>query len=303
MTSPSESRPPPDPDLTSSPGENDEDDPFYIDITVAHPARVYDWLLGGTDNFAVDRAAGEHISSAYPGGLEAARTDVRGNRRFLAEAVRFLAGERGIRQFLDIGTGIPNQDNVHAVAQETASDARIVYVDHDPVVLAHAHELLRSTPEGSTAYVYGDLRDPGHILAEAADTLDLAAPVAVMLVGVLHFIDDHDDPYGIVRRLLEEVPAGSYLVVSHLASDIWPDEMAEMIGRARRSTRGGGVLRSHAEVLGLFDGLDLVEPGLVPIDQWRPDIVATSAGERTVPLYGGVAYRAQDRPARSGPPH
>lgn len=292
MTSPSDNPPPTDPNPATHPDGTDGADPFYIDITIAHPARIYDWLLGGTDNFAVDRQAGEHIASAYPGGIEAARGDIRANRRFLAEAVRFLVGERGVRQFLDIGTGIPNQDNVHAVAQDTAADARIVYVDHDPVVLAHAHELLRSTPEGTAAYIHGDLQNPEHILEQAAETLDLTKPVAIMLVGILHFVYDQDDPYGIVSRLLDAVPAGSYLVVSHLASDIQPEEMAEMVSRARQSTPDGGVLRSHAEVLRFFDGLDLVEPGLVSVDRWRPGIATTTAGERTIPIYCGVARRA-----------
>jgi S-adenosyl methyltransferase len=263
-----------------------------IDTTRAHPARTYDYLLGGTDNFAVDREAIERGSAAHPGGVETARTNARAQRAFLGQAVRYLAGEVGIRQFLDIGTGIPNGDNVHAVAQQVAPDARIVYVDNDPVVLAHAHTLLVSTPEGSTAYVDGDVRHPASILAQAKATLDLTWPVGLILVGILHAIRDEDDPYGIVAALLDPLPAGSHLVISHLASDIRAEEMAEVFGRFNQTLRAPFVLRSHAEVSRLFDGLETLDPGVVPLNQWRPSGKAATADDGTViPAYGAVARK------------
>jgi hypothetical protein len=186
-----------------------------IDTTVAHPARVYDYWLGGKDNFAVDREAAEEVLRARPAIL----LNVRSNRAFLARSVRYLAGQAGMRQFLDIGTGIPSANNTHEVAQSVAPEARIVYVDNDPIVLAHARALLTST-SGLTAYIDADLHDTGTILAEAARTLDFTQPVAVMLIAVLHLIPDEDDPWGIVSALMRAVPSGSYLVITHPASDI-----------------------------------------------------------------------------------
>src|SRR5215472_6133378 len=187
-----------------------------FDTSVPHIARVYDYWLGGTDNFAADRAMGERTLQAYPNLVYS----VRANRAFLARAVRFLVREAGIRQFLDIGTGIPTANNTHEVAQRIAPDSRIVYVDNDPVVLSHAQTLLKSTPQGACAYVDADLRDPDKILAVAADTLDFARPVAVMLVAVLQLIDDADDPAGIVGRLMAACVPGSFLTISHPASDL-----------------------------------------------------------------------------------
>jgi hypothetical protein len=238
-----------------------------IDPDRAHPARVYDYLLGGVDHFAVDRKAVERGSTALPGGVERARVMVRSQRGFLAAVVRCLAGEMGVRQFLDIGTGIPNRDNVHAVAQQTAPASRVVYVDNDPVVLAHAHTLLTSTPQGATAYIHGDLREPDSILRQAAETLDFARPVAVILVGVLHLISDRDDPYGIVARLLDAVPSGSYLTLSHLASDRQP-ELAEAMRRANETMSAPFILRNHTEVARFLAGLDALDPGVVTLDRW-----------------------------------
>lgn len=259
-----------------------------IDRTVPHPARIYDWLLGGKINFEVDREAAQHISAAYPGGTDAARADIRANRVFLVDTVRYLATVGGVRQFLDIGTGIPNEDNVHAVALETAPDSRIVYVDNDPLVLAHAHQLLRSGPQGSTTFLLRDLHQPGEILAAATDLLDFSQPIAVMLVGILHYVADEDDPYGIVRELLDALCPGSYLVVSHLASDINADEMAEMAKRAGTRTKEGGVPRDHGQVLRFFEGLEMIDPGLVPVDQWQRE---PASGDRLVPIYGGVGRK------------
>src|SRR5580658_448921 len=194
-----------------------------LDTTVAHSARVHDYWLGGKDNFAADRAAGDAVMEAYPGIV----MSVRANRAFLARAVRFLAAEAGIRQFLDIGTGIPASNNTHEVAQAVAPGARVVYVDYDPVVLLHGRALLKGSGEGALDYIDADLRDPQAILAQAAKTLDFSRPVAVMLIAIMHLIVDADDPYGLVGQLMAAVPAGSYLALSQVASDIQAGQMAE----------------------------------------------------------------------------
>ncbi|MBN2622459.1 MAG: SAM-dependent methyltransferase [Acidimicrobiales bacterium] len=264
-----------------------------IDSTVAHTSRIYDYLLGGTDNFAIDREVADHAFAAYPGGLDGARHDARANRAFLGRAVRYLAGEAGIRQFLDIGTGIPNADNTHAVARSVAPDARIVYVDNDPIVLAHAHALLDPTAEGRTAYVDGDLRDPQGIIDQAAATLDFRQPVALVLVGLLHVIPDDSDPYGHVADLVEAVAPGSYLVLSHLTSDVQGGDMSVVHGRLDERMRATNppALRSRDDVARFLDGLDLVEPGVVPAARWRPD-EATGADDRPSPLYAAVGRKA-----------
>ncbi|HET8620537.1 MAG TPA: SAM-dependent methyltransferase [Acidimicrobiales bacterium] len=262
-----------------------------VDTRVARSARVYDYLLGGTVNFAVDREAAAHVAGAV-GGLDVARTIVRANRDFLGEVVRHLAAEVGIRQYLDIGTGIPARDNVHEVAQRAVPEARIVYVDHDPIVLAHAHRLLDGTSAGATAYVHGDLRDPGPILEQAAQTLDLGQPVAVILVGVLHFVRDTEDPYAIVARLMEAVPSGSYLAISHLARDLRATEMAELAERYDRSVDGALTVRSHAEVSRFLDGLDLVAGGVARVDRWGQPDTGTGTPEGWVtPVYGALGRK------------
>ena len=267
-----------------------------IDFNVAHAARTYDYLLGGDANFAVDREAIERGSAAHPGGTETARTNARAQRAFLGRAVRYLAGEVGIRQFLDVGTGIPGADNVHAVAQQVASDVRVVYVDNDPVVLAHAHTLLKSTQGGSTAYVDGDARDPQRILAQARETLDFTGPVGVILVGILHVIRDEDDPYAIVAALLDPLPPASHLVISHLANDIRAEEMAEVFERFNQTMGEPFTLRSHVEVARFFDGLTVVDPGVVPLNQWYPPgtpsaETETGSDATAIPAYGAVARK------------
>jgi hypothetical protein len=245
------------------------DDPV-VDTTVAQAARVYDYLLGGVDYFAVDREAAERMYSSA-GGLEKARRRVRAQRDFLGRAVRYLAGEAGIRQFLDLGTGIPNADNVHGVAHATAPDARVVYVDHDPVVLAHAHVLRDIPPEGAAAFLYGDMRDHEDILTRAADTLDFTEPVAVVFVGVLHHFRDDEHPEALVRRYLDAVPAGSYLVLDNIGRE---SEETTQLGQVMEHFPGADftlVPRTAAELSPFFDGLELVEPGIVPVDHWRPD--------------------------------
>lgn len=261
-----------------------------IDGSIAHPARVYDYLLGGSDHFPVDRDAAERGSTALPGGVERARAMVGSQRAFLASAVRCLAVEMRVRQFLDIGTGIPNADNVHAVAQQTAPESRVVYVDKDPVVLAHAHELVRSTPQGATAYIHGDLRDPDSILDTAVATLDFTRPVAIVLVGILHLIPDDDDPYGIVARLLDAVPAGSYLALSHLASDLEP-ELVEAMARANETMSDPFILRTRTEVARFLDGMDRLEPGIVTLDRWPWSEPPATPSDRPIAAYCAVGRK------------
>jgi hypothetical protein len=261
-------------------------EPPSLETGVAHVARVYNYWLGGTANFEADREAAEQAMAAYP---DLPRS-VRANRAFLARTVRWLAREEGIRQFLDIGTGIPAANNTHEVAQAQAPESRVVYADHDPIVLAHARSLLTSTPEGATDYLDADLREPGRIVAEAARTLDFRQPVAIVLMAVLQFIPDEEGPREILAQLLDAVPGGSYLVVSHPASDIDAESMAEMAKRLNQLMSQSVALRGHAAVTDFFDGLELVSPGVVRIPEWRPD----SPEEATTPatMWGGVARKA-----------
>ena len=257
-----------------------------IDTGVAHIARVYDFWLGGTNNFAADREAAGRVIEAYPD----IRVSVRAQRAFLGRAVHFLAAEAGIRQFLDIGTGLPSAGNTHEVAQRASQQARIVYVDNDPIVLSHARALLTSTPEGACAYLDADLRDTPRILREAAATLDFSAPVAVLLMGVLHCIPDDEDPAGLVARLLAAVPSGSYLVVAHPASDVRPAQVGKAATRLNEVMAGGVTLRSREAVGRFLAGLDLVPPGLVQLHRWRPG----QAGPELVhdlANYGAVARK------------
>jgi hypothetical protein len=269
------------------------EEPIGIDRTIPHMARVYDYLLGGRNHFAVDRQLAEHATAALPGGIGAARRNVRANRQFLKWAVRYLTGEVGIRQFLDIGTGIPNADNVHGVAQRAAADSRVVYVDYDPVVLAHAHELLKSTPQGATDFIYGDLRAPDKIVEQAAGTLDFGQPVAIMLVGIFHYVLDREGPYGIMRQLVDAVPSGSYAVVSHLASDIRPEQAAEMARRHNeKSPAEPTEFRSREGVERFYDGLELQPPGVVSLDRWHvPGGAPPPPAERQIPIYGALGRK------------
>jgi S-adenosyl methyltransferase len=256
-----------------------------IDTSVPHIARVYNYWLGGKDNYAVDRELAEKFLTADP----AAIAGVRSNRAFLGRAVRFLAAQAGIRQFLDVGTGIPTADNTHEVAQHYAPESRIVYVDNDPIVLVHARALLTSDPAGATAYIDADARDTATVLAEAAATLDFSAPIAVMLVGLLHCIPDADDPAGLVSRLMSAVPSGSYLTISHPASDIHAEEMAKGSAMMNRSLANPVTFRPRPAVERLFDGFELVEPGLVSTTQWRPHLGADTT---PMPGWAGVARKA-----------
>jgi S-adenosyl methyltransferase len=265
-------------------GGSASDRPTF-DTTVAHSARVHDYWLGGKDNFAADRAAGDAVIAAYPGIV----MSVRANRAFLARAAQFLAAEAGIRQFLDIGTGIPTANNTHEVAQSVAPDSRVVYVDYDPVVLAHARVLLVGSAEGVTDYIDADLRDPETILENATRTLDFSRPVAVMLIAIMHLIGDDADPYGIVRRLMAAVPSGSYLALSQVASDIEPEQMAEAARRYNRLAHEQQRHRTRSEVTRFFDGLDLVDPGLVPVQEWRPG--SEFEAQARSAMWGGVARK------------
>ncbi len=257
-----------------------------------HPARVYDYLLGGKDNFEADRAAAQAGLQANPN----SRVPPRENRAFLRRAVRYLARDAGITQFLDIGTGIPTSPNVHEIAQDADPRARVVYVDNDPIVLAHARALLTSGPVGKTAYVDADLRDVGTILSSAdlRQTLDLSRPVALLLIAVMHFIPDGDDPWGLAARLLAELPAGSYLALSHLTGDFDPAAWAGVAAVYRRS----GVtmqVRSLADVERFFAGLDVIDPGVVSLPRWRPDSrdigQPGQAQDAAVSVYGGVGRK------------
>ena len=261
--------------------------PADLDTSVPHIARVYDYWLGGKDNFAVDREAAEQVIAAYPGILR----DVRAQRAFLANAVGYLAGVVGIRQFLDIGTGTPTANNTHEVAQDVEPGCRVVYVDNDPMVLAHARALLDSEPEGATDYVDADMHDPEKILAQAAATLDFSRPVAVMLISVLHLIPDEDDAHAIVTRLMEAVPSGSWLALSHPARDVHPQQVTEAASRFNQLARAKATLRPRAEILRFFDGLELLEPGLVQVHQWRPG-VAAPGDNREAAGYCGLARKA-----------
>lgn len=266
-----------------------EREPGEIDTTVAHVARVYDYLLGGKANFKVDRDAAERAYAAWPGGLDGVRADARAHRALLGRVVRHLVHDAGIRQFLDVGTGVPKENNVHEVAQREAPESRIVYVDRDPIVLAHAHQLLRSSPEGATRYIYGELREPQAITRDAAETLDFSRPAAVMLFGILHFFSDDEDPRGVVRELMSPLAPGSYLALTHLARDVEGDAMAETFNRLNVQLAESVVLRTRDEVAGLFGELELVEPGVVQLPQWRPDQATTEAGP--VPMWCGLARK------------
>jgi hypothetical protein len=247
---------------------------------------MYDYLLGGKDNFGPDRELAERYLSVYPHG----RTAALENRAFMRRVVTWLTGEVGIGQYLDIGTGIPTSPNVHQIAQGITPSARVVYVDNDPLVLVHARALLVSSPEGATDYLDADVRDPDAILAGASRTLDLAVPVALMLVSVLHFLTDADDPYATVARLVSALPSGSYLVISH---GTYETLEPEQVARSRALNTASPVPfqdRTRAQVGRFFEGLDLVDPGIVPVAAWRDqDRVAPRPAADVVPYYGAVA--------------
>jgi hypothetical protein len=257
-----------------------------IDTTVPHSARIWNYWLGGKDNYAVDRKAGEEFCQIFPGMVDVARAV----RHFLARAVRHLAGEAGIRQFLDIGTGLPTVDNTHEIAQRVAPESRIVYVDNDPLVLVHARALLTSAPQGVTDYIDADLRDPDAILEAAAQTLDFSRPVGLMLLGIMAHISDDGEARSILNRLLDALPVGSHLVLSD-GTDI---DKARVEAHRRYNADGGVpyLLRSPEQIVGFFDRLELLEPGVVPVSQWRPE-PSPFGLPAEVSTFGGVARKAR----------
>jgi S-adenosyl methyltransferase len=258
-----------------------------IDTTVSHSARVWNYWLGGKDNYPVDQMTGDKVAEMYPDIVQLARAA----RGFLTRAVRFLAGEEGIRQFLDIGTGLPTASNTHQVAQAIAPSSRIVYVDNDPLVLAHARALLTSSSEGACDYIDADLRDPGTILAEASRTLDFSAPVAITLIAILHHITDYDEARSIVAELMRAVPSGSYLVLSHSTNVIYGARSDEAVGRWNKFGKPPVVLRSPGQIAGLFDGMELLAPGVVSTPRWRPDPVDIGGEAQEVDQFCGVGRK------------
>ena len=260
-----------------------------LDTTTPHSARVWNYWLGGKDNFAVDRQVGEQVLQMLPSIVEQARAD----RAFLGRAVTHLAGERGIRQFLDIGTGLPSADNTHEVAQRVAPSSRITYVDNDPLVLVHARALLTSAPEGATDYLQADLEDPETILREAARTLDLSQPVALMLMGVLHHVADTDEAYAIVDRLKGALAPGSYLVINHATNAVYGEASDEGVRHWNQFGKPKITLRSPDEIARFFAGWTMLEPGVVSCSRWRPGAVDQTSSE--VDEFGGVAVLGDPR--------
>jgi S-adenosyl methyltransferase len=258
-----------------------------FDPSVPQSARVYDAWLGGKDHYGADRDAAARVAEVRPQVVAA----VRANRRFLSRAVRYLAQRHDVSQFLDIGVGLPTRENTHQIAQGVDPQARVVYVDHDPVVMAHAQALLTSGPLGFCDYLHADLRDTGSILRHAARTLDFSRPVAVLLLAVLHFVPDADDPPGIVAALSKGLARGSFVVISHLTADFAPEAVRDAAEVYNKVVSTPVIPRSHAEVSGLFAGLSLVAPGVLPVSEWRPGAI----GRQVVDLYGGVARTAPRR--------
>jgi hypothetical protein len=256
-----------------------------IDTSIPHSARIWHYWLGGKDNYPVDQAAGDEYVATFPGIVDIARQ----SRAFLARAVRYLASEVGVRQFLDVGTGLPTVDNTHEVAQRVAPDSRIVYVDNDPLVLVHAQALLTSTPQGACHYIDADLRAPDAIVAGAAATLDFTRPVALMLMEILGHVTSDDEARSIVSRLVADLPAGSYLVIADGTSSI----TAEFEQAQQDYDDTGAVaykLRGPGQIARFFDGLEIIEPGIVPCLQWRPEVSALAPPAEVEPL-GGIGRK------------
>ncbi|NBE98445.1 SAM-dependent methyltransferase [Nonomuraea sp. KC401] len=234
---------------------------------VPHTARIWNYWLGGKDHFPVDREVGDRVKEIFPVVVELARAD----RLFLGRAVRFLTAEAGIRQFLDIGTGLPTQDNTHEVAQQIAPESRVVYVDNDPLVLVHARALLTSSEEGATSYIDADARDPSLILREAAKTLDFTQPVAIMLLGIMHFVNDDDELQRIIDELMAAVPSGSYVAVANTTTAVNGEATAEAVRVWNIDAQPKLKLRTPERIAQFFTGYDMVEPGWVSCSRWRPE--------------------------------
>lgn len=260
--------------------------PRGVDPTEATAAGMYDYYLGGKDNFAADRQAANKVIAAAPEVILIARE----NRRFMQRAVRFLARDANIRQFLDIGTGLPTQGNVHEIAQAEAPDSRVVYVDNDPKVLAHSRA-LKATEAKTTSVITADLRDPDGVLnhPDTQAQLDFEHPMAILLVAVLHFIDDKADPYRIVAHFRDAMAPGSYLVITHVTADTRPDNAAGA-AEVYKKTRHPATLRTRSEIEHLFDGTDLIDPGMVFVPEWRPD-TETDVTPEEVWALGGIGRK------------
>ena len=260
-----------------------------IDSTVPHPARRYNYWLGGKDNFAADRASGDELEAAFPN----VRKGALANRAFLQRATRHLAARAGIRQFLDIGTGLPTADNTHEVAQAVAPESRIVYVDNDPLVMVHARALLTTSPQGRTAYIEADLKEPARILGDRTlrETLDLDQPVGLMLIAVLHFIHGHGAALPIVRDLLDALPSGSYLVATHATSDFGTPEQQELYRQMIEQGRSDVWTRTREEFAELFGGLELIGPGVVPASEWHPQPGDPAFANNEVNVWAGVGRK------------
>jgi DNA-binding HxlR family transcriptional regulator len=277
-------------------GQDSPEPPRGIDVSVPSPARVWNYLIGGKDHFAADREVGDAVAQAQP----AAPVIARYVRRFQASAVDRLL-QRGVRQFLDIGTGLPVAGSVHEIAQRSAPESRVVYVDNDPMVLAHARALLTSSPQGACDYIDADLREPGKILARASQTLDLTQPTAVLLIGVLHFIPDDDDPWGIVTRLLDGITGDAYLVIVHAANDLNPPEIGEAARRYNARSPVPFGPRSRPEIARFFSGsgTQLLPPGLVPLGGWWPDRTEDDTPDSDTAGYVGIGWRPPPPPRRT----
>lgn len=261
--------------------------PVEIDTSKPHPARMYDWFLGGKDNYPIDEQMARQLLAVDARGRDMARV----NRAFMHRATRWLA-ENGIRQFLDIGAGIPTEPNLHQIAQQTAPDARVVYCDNDPIVLAHAAALLRSTPEGATEYIQADARRPEVILEAAGKVLDFDQPIALSLLALLHFLDDEDGAAELVDRLVDQLAPGSYLILSQTTGDFDPEGAAK--AAAMYKARGMTLRpRSRAELTAFFHGLELVDPGVSLSADWHPELgeVIDVPGDEPIPGYAGVARK------------
>jgi hypothetical protein len=251
--------------VTGTPSGQADNDVPRIDTSVPHSARIWNYWLGGKDNYPADRLAGDQVMAMFPDMTRIARLQ----RAFLARSVRYLAGEAGIRQFLDVGTGLPTANNTHQVAQGIAPQSRIVYVDNDPLVLVHARALLTSTPGGACDYVDADVRDPGTILSEAHRTLDFTQPIALMMLGIMGQIPDSDNPQAIITRLLSSLPSGSYLTFSDGVNT--SETLNEASRQLNQSQHNAYHLRSPQQIAGFFEGLEVIEPGLVTLTRWRPE--------------------------------
>ena len=277
-----------DPDWISRQPKDDDWQAVDLRMDVPHSARVYDYLIGGKTNFEPDRLAAEASVAAWP----ALPISMRTTRTFMQRVVRHLAEKHGVRQFLDIGTGIPTPPNVHEIAQGIAPESRIAYVDNDPIVLTHARALMSSTPQGRTCYVDADLRDLDSIFEapQLRETLDLSEPVALSLIAIVHFVLDQDDPQGTVRRIMDRLAPGSFLVVTVFTGDTDPVG----VGGVSREYNARGIplqVRDRAEALAFFDGYDLLDPGVTLVHHWQPDPDAPQIRDQDIAMYGGVAVK------------